>query len=107
MSMTFALAVAALSGFIALSYEIVWYRLFAYASGGTAPAFALLLGFYLYGLAAGGLVARWICRGKPPGASQHLAQPFGWPAVAATVAVAFWVAPRRPYAAPVALAGAN
>ncbi len=70
MSMAFALAVAALSGFVALSYEILWYRLFAYASGGTAPAFALLLGFYLYGLAAGGLIARRICRDKAPGASR-------------------------------------
>jgi spermidine synthase len=71
MSMTFALAVAALSGFVALSYEILWYRLFAFAAGGTAPGFALLLGFYLYGLAAGGLVARRICRGKAPRASRQ------------------------------------
>lgn len=60
--MRFALAVTGLSGFIALSYELLWYRLFSYASGGTAPAFALLLAFYLYGLAAGGVVVRLLCR---------------------------------------------
>lgn len=58
----FAIAVAALSGFIALSYEILWYRLFSVAMGGTAQGFALLLGFYLYGIAAGGLTARLLCR---------------------------------------------
>ena len=64
--MRFALAVAGLSGFVALSYELLWYRLFSYASGGTAPAFALLLAFYLYGLAAGGVLIRLLC-GRPSG----------------------------------------
>jgi spermidine synthase len=50
--------IAGLSGFIALSYEILWYRMFSVASGGTAPAFAFVLGAYLYGLAAGGFLVR-------------------------------------------------
>lgn len=60
-----AMVVAAASGFIALSYEILWYRMFSVASGGTPTAFGLLLGYYLYGLAAGGWGARLVCRRSP------------------------------------------
>jgi len=52
-SFAFALVCAAVSGFIALSYEIVWFRLLAFATWDTAPAFALLLGAYLIGVAIG------------------------------------------------------
>jgi spermidine synthase len=45
------------SGFIALAYEILWYRLFSFWSGSDARVFAYLLGAYLAGIAAGGLVA--------------------------------------------------
>ena len=45
------------SGFIALAYEILWYRLFSFWSGSGARVFALLLGAYLAGIAAGGLIA--------------------------------------------------
>jgi spermidine synthase len=55
-----ALAVAALSGFISLSYEIVWFRAFALATG-TASAFALILGAFLAGIAFGSLAARGYC----------------------------------------------
>jgi spermidine synthase len=48
-----ALGCAAFSGFAALSYEIIWYRLLAFGSGDTAAAFASLLGAYLFGLALG------------------------------------------------------
>ena len=48
-----ALGCAAFSGFAALSYEIIWYRLLAFGSGDTAGAFASLLGAYLLGLALG------------------------------------------------------
>lgn len=48
-----ALGCAAFSGFAALSYEIIWYRLLAFGSGDTAAAFASLLGTYLLGLALG------------------------------------------------------
>ena len=36
------MVLAALSGFIALGFEIIWFRAFALASGDRAPAFALL-----------------------------------------------------------------
>jgi hypothetical protein len=45
-------------GFVSLGYEIVWFRVFSVASGGTAPCFALLLGFYLLGIAYGSLQVR-------------------------------------------------
>jgi spermidine synthase len=57
-----AMLIAALSGFVALSYEILWYRAFSLATGGTAPIFAFVLGAYLYGLAAGSFLARAISR---------------------------------------------
>jgi spermidine synthase len=51
MRLLVACALVGLSGFIALSYEIFWFRVFAFASGGAAPAFSLLLGAYLLGIA--------------------------------------------------------
>ena len=45
------------AGFIALGYEILWYRLFSFWSGSAARVFASLLGAYLGGIALGGLVA--------------------------------------------------
>jgi spermidine synthase len=48
-----ALSCAAFSGFAALSYEIIWYRLLAFSSSDTAAAFASLLGAYLFGLGLG------------------------------------------------------
>jgi spermidine synthase len=45
------------AGFIALGYEILWYRLFSFWSGSDARVFAFLLGAYLTGIAIGGLVA--------------------------------------------------
>jgi spermidine synthase len=51
-------------GFIALAYEIIWYRLYSFASGGKASSFALLLAFYLCGIAAGSAVVESACRGS-------------------------------------------
>ncbi len=62
--MTFAIAlvVAGISGFIALSYEILWYRVIAFASWGLPGAFGLLLAAYLFGLAIGSRIAGAFCR---------------------------------------------
>ena len=62
--MTFALAlvVAAASGFIALSYEILWYRVISFASLGLSGAFGLLLAAYLFGLALGARLAGAFCK---------------------------------------------
>jgi spermidine synthase len=59
---TSAVIIGAVAGFIALGYEIVWYRLFSFTSGGLAKSFAYLLGAYLAGIAAGSLVTNRICK---------------------------------------------
>lgn len=53
---------AGATGFIALAYEIVWYRLFSFVSGATSPSFAKLLAFYLIGIAYGSFAVRDACR---------------------------------------------
>src|SRR6267143_2406994 len=48
-----AMLLAGVSGFIALGFEIAWFRVFAMDSADRAPAFALLLSTCLAGVAAG------------------------------------------------------
>jgi predicted membrane-bound spermidine synthase len=55
------IATAAISGFIALSYEIVWFRAFSLIVG-TASAFAMVLGAFLIGVAFGSLSGRRFSR---------------------------------------------
>jgi spermidine synthase len=62
MRFTLALVVAAASGFIALSYEILWYRVISFASLGLSGAFGLLLAVYLFGLALGARLAGAFCK---------------------------------------------
>lgn len=50
-----ALVLVTLTGYIALSYEILWVRLYSFVSGSRAWAFGALLGSYLLGLALGSL----------------------------------------------------
>jgi spermidine synthase len=57
MSLTTAMFLAGLSGFIALGFEIAWFRVFALASSDRAPAFALLLSTYLAGIAVGSFLS--------------------------------------------------
>jgi spermidine synthase len=61
-SFALALLVAGVSGFIALSYEIVWYRVIAFESWGLPGAFGLLLAAYLFGIAFGSRVAGRFCK---------------------------------------------
>lgn len=56
------MACAALAGFISLSYEILWYRVYALGTGGTLPVFGIFLGIYLAGVAIGALLAQRLCR---------------------------------------------
>ena len=90
-----ALAWALISGALALSWEIVWSRLFNFATGSKAEAFGAMLGSYLLGLAAGALLSRkWFDenaggRPMPPVGS--------WVAIANVVA--FLVAPLASYLA--------
>ncbi|MBE2285759.1 MAG: fused MFS/spermidine synthase [Prosthecobacter sp.] len=49
---------SALSGFLALSWEIIWSRVFNFASASRAPVFGYMLGSYLLGLALGSLFSQ-------------------------------------------------
>ncbi|HEV2732973.1 MAG TPA: hypothetical protein VGV15_23325, partial [Terriglobales bacterium] len=86
---TLALFCATLCGLAALSYEIIWYRLLAFASRDTAPAFASLLGSYLVGLALGSRFAEGY-------AERHPAEPtipvLGTIILGSAI-VGFWVSP--------------
>lgn len=53
-----AVAVAAAAGFISLGYEIVWYRVYSFVTGGSPECFSFVLGAFLAGIAFGSLGAR-------------------------------------------------
>ena len=73
LSFGIAVLVAAVSGLVALGYEILWYRAYAMAFKDRAPVFAALLGFYLAGVAFGSLVGRSLCHRMGQGAlGRHL-----------------------------------
>ncbi len=59
-----AILLSTVVGFVSLGYEIVWYRLYSFVSGGRASCFALLLAFYLAGIAYSSLAVRDACRRK-------------------------------------------
>jgi spermidine synthase len=69
--MKFSLAafVAGASGFIALSYEILWYRLYSFVSWGAPRAFGVLLAAYLLGIALGSFRAGRYCDERSAGRS--------------------------------------
>ncbi len=70
MRLRLAIFVAACSGFVALSYEIVWYRLLSVMTRGIASTFGLLLAAYLFGLAIGSRAVAMFCREKGGDARQ-------------------------------------
>jgi len=72
MGFAVALVVAGAAGFIALSYEILWYRVISYASWGLPGAFGLLLAAYLLGLAIGSRVAGRFCPDEAAGNTKVL-----------------------------------
>ncbi|MCA9583959.1 MAG: hypothetical protein KC657_01230 [Myxococcales bacterium] len=85
--MIFALTllIAAASGFISLSYEILWYRVISFASWGLPGAFGLLLAAYLFGIAVGSRIAGHMCReGAKAGDARQL-QRIAWFALVANV----------------------
>jgi predicted membrane-bound spermidine synthase len=61
-----AMLVAGLAGFIALGFEIEWFRVLALGSADRAPAFALLLSTYLAGIAAGCFVTEMFTEKRNP-----------------------------------------
>ena len=62
MTLALALAVVAITGFISLSYEILWFRAISFVTGSAPTVFGLLLGFYLGGLAIGSFASGIFCR---------------------------------------------
>lgn len=71
MKFPFVLFLAFSSGFIALVYEILWARVYSFASASRAVAFGCLLGSYLLGLAAGALLSRQWQRDDVPAAENR------------------------------------
>ena len=61
MSLRLAALIAFIGGFIALSFEILWFRVYGFTTGGTAPAFGVVLGSYLLGIALGSVATRRFC----------------------------------------------
>ena len=57
LSLGTAAVIAGVAGFLALGFEIAWFRIFALATFDRAPAFALLLSTYLAGIAAGSFLS--------------------------------------------------
>ena len=57
-----ALFIVALSGFVSLSYEILWFRVYAFLTGGTAASFGVVLSAFLLGIAVGSFAARRFCQ---------------------------------------------
>jgi spermidine synthase len=62
MNFRLALAVVAAAGFVALSYEITWFRVYGFLTGGTAGSFGVMLAAYLAGVALGSVFARRACK---------------------------------------------
>ena len=60
------LPLAALGGFVSLSYEIFLFRTVSYASGSSATVFAVTLACFLFGIAGGARSAGEICETLPP-----------------------------------------
>ncbi len=102
---------AAAAGFASLSYEILWYRVYAFGTGGTLPVFGIFLGVYLAGVAIGARLAQRLCREASVEAFARIARWAG-ALTAAAGAVAYlhgplaaWFAEHRHVAAAMPFAG--
>jgi len=62
-----ALILCAATGFLSLSYEIVWFRFFAFVSGTSALSFGLVLGAFLAGIALGSFGGSVLCEASGDG----------------------------------------
>lgn len=71
MSFAAAIIFAGLAGFISLSYELLWFRVYSYYTGTSPITFGLLLGLYLAGLAVGAEIGGKICRARGESSNQR------------------------------------
>ena len=69
-----ALACATLAGFASLAWQILWYRVYAFATGGTLPLFGVYLGIYLAGVAVGAASVRNDCATRSPESLRKVAR---------------------------------
>lgn len=72
MSFAVALFAALVSGFIALSYEILWFRVLSFVTGSAPWVFGALLGAYLGGVALASYWARGFCARRPEPAARDV-----------------------------------
>lgn len=61
MRLSLAIVLSSVAGYIALSYELLWFRTYFLAKNAQGGAFAVLLSAYLFGLALGAAWARRFC----------------------------------------------
>jgi spermidine synthase len=54
---TVLISMAAISGFAALGYEVIWFRTLAFSVVTDTYAFAIMLGIYLFGIGGGSMIA--------------------------------------------------
>ena len=110
--LAWAMGCAALVGFVSLSWEILWLRIYTFASGGTISIFGLFLGIYLLGIAFGSLVARHNCTAGTARRADKIARTAGLVASAAGVTaflhspLAAWVSEYGPPVIAMAVAAA-
>lgn len=64
--LAWAAGCAAVAGFVSLSWEIAWFRVYAFTTGGTLPFFGIYLGVYLAGIAVGAVSVRGDCGPRSP-----------------------------------------
>jgi len=101
------LAAYALSGFVALSLELVWFRLLGVVLKSHSLTFAWLLGCYISGVGLGALAGRWLARRTSAPARAFLASQAAIPIYAALAVAALvasvdhlpWIEPLRAYLA--------
>jgi spermidine synthase len=91
--------IAFVSGYVSLSYEILWYRTLSYVMWGASPIFSVLLAAFLAGIAFGSRRAKALCKAETDRA-EYLAR-LSWLLLGATV-VCFLVVPILGFAAKVA-----
>jgi spermidine synthase len=73
-----SITLALLIGFVALSYEIVWARLYNFLAKGAPFAFPVFLGCFLAGIGFGSLFSRKFCQRVLPKGDRSQLMTLGW-----------------------------